>query len=95
MFLRSTQRFKDGKPHYYWSLVENRRCRGGRVVQQTVLYLGEINDSRKGQWIRAISVFDEDRGQMEQLKLFAEERGYADSIPRDVRNMEPLKQEPL
>jgi transposase len=40
-----------------------------------VLYLGEINDSEKEQWIRAIEVFDEDRGQAGQLKLFAAERG--------------------
>ena len=31
-----------------------------RVVQQTVLYLREINDSQREQWIRAIEVFDED-----------------------------------
>lgn len=74
MFLRHTKRWKDGKEHYYWSLVENRRCRGNRVVQHTVLYLGEINDSQKEQWIRAIEVFDEDRGQGDQLKLFAAER---------------------
>lgn len=74
MFLRHTKRWKDGKVHYYWSLVENRRCRGNKIVQHTVLYLGEINDSQKEQWIRAIEVFDEDRGQADQLKLFAAER---------------------
>ena len=74
MFLRSTTRWKDGKKHYYWSIVENRRCRGDRIVQQTVLYLGEINDSQQEQWIREIEVFDEEAGAMEQLKLFAAER---------------------
>lgn len=74
MFLRHTKRWKDGKVHYYWSLVENRRCRGNKIVQHTVLYLGEINDSQREQWIRAIEVFDEDRGQADQLKLFAAER---------------------
>src|SRR5215510_14463664 len=74
MFLRSTTRLKDGEKHYYWSIVENRRCRADRVVQQTVLYLGEINDSQREQWIRAIVVFDKDAGAMEQLKLFAAER---------------------
>jgi hypothetical protein len=74
MFLRSTKRWKNGKEHYYWSLVENRRCRGNRVLQHTVLYLGEINDSQKEQWIRAIEVFDEDRKAVDQLKLFAAER---------------------
>jgi len=41
MFLRSTKRFKDGKEHYYWSLVENRRGRGRQVLQHTVLYLAK------------------------------------------------------
>jgi hypothetical protein len=46
MFLRATFRRKDGKAHRYWSIVENRRVCGGRTVQQTVLYLGEINDAQ-------------------------------------------------
>ena len=45
MFLRSRTRRKDGKEHRYWSIVENRRCQGNRVVQRQVLYLGEINDN--------------------------------------------------
>src|ERR1700751_531872 len=85
MFLRSTSRFKDGKKHYYWSIVKNRRCRADCVVQQTVLYLGEINDSQKEQWIRAIEVFDEDRGEADQLKLFAAERPLPETAPDGVR----------
>ena len=42
MFLRSTTRKKDGKEHRYWSVVENRRVSGQRVIQRQVLYLGEI-----------------------------------------------------
>jgi hypothetical protein len=38
MFLKESTRFKDGKEHHYWSLVENRRVDGGRkVVQRHVL----------------------------------------------------------
>ncbi len=85
MFLRSTKRHKDGKEHYYWSLVENRRCKGGGVVQHTVLYLGEINDSQKEQWIRAIEVFDEDRGRAEQLKLFAAEDSLSNAATEGVQ----------
>ena len=33
-----------------------------------------FNDSQREQWIRAIEVFDEERGALEQLKLFAAER---------------------
>ena len=47
MFLRATTRKKDGKVHHYESVVENRRVKGGRVVQRHVLYLGEINDSQR------------------------------------------------
>ena len=85
MFLRSTKRRKDGKEHHYWSLVENRRCKGGRVVQHTVLYLGEINDSQKEQWIRAIEVFDEDHGGPDQLKLFCAERPLPGVAPDGVQ----------
>jgi hypothetical protein len=44
MYLRFARRIKDGKEHRYWSIVESKRCAGGRVVQRPVLYLGEIND---------------------------------------------------
>jgi hypothetical protein len=46
MFLRQTRRKKDGKTHSYWSVVENRRVEGARVVQRHVLYLGEISPSQ-------------------------------------------------
>jgi hypothetical protein len=32
MFLRSKSRQKNGKPHRYWSVVENKRVGGGRVM---------------------------------------------------------------
>lgn len=74
MFLRSNRRFKDGKEHRYWSIVENRRCAGGRVVQRQVLYLGEINDSQHAEWSRAIEAFDEDAQRYTQLSLFPSDR---------------------
>src|SRR3974377_363092 len=43
MFLRYKDRRKDGKQHRYWSVVENTRVAGGRVVQRHGLYLGETN----------------------------------------------------
>ena len=45
MFLKRSSRRKNGKEHHYWSLVENKRVSGGRVVQRHALYLGEINSS--------------------------------------------------
>lgn len=74
MYLKCNRRRKDGKEHRYWSIMENRRCAGGKVVQRPVLYLGEINDSQKAAWIRAIEVFDEDRGGQAQLALFSSDR---------------------
>ena len=73
MFLRHKIRRKDGKVHRAWSVVENRRAQGGRVVQRQVLYLGEINDSQRAAWSRAIEVFDEG-GQTTQIALFPEDR---------------------
>ena len=59
MFLRCKVRRKDGKQHRYWSVVENTRVAGGRVVQRHVLYLGEINDSQELAWRRSIEVLVE------------------------------------
>ncbi len=59
MFLRCKVRRKDGKQHRYWSVVENTRIAGGRVVQRHVLYLGEINDTQEAAWRRSIEVFED------------------------------------
>ena len=74
MYLRFARRRKDGKEHRYWSIVESRRCAGGRVVQRPVLYLGEINDSQHAAWCRLIEAFDEGSGRHRQLALFPAER---------------------
>lgn len=59
MFLKCSQRHKDGKVHRSWSVVESRRYGGGKIAQRHVLYLGEINDSQQCAWEKTISVFDE------------------------------------
>lgn len=74
MFLRATKRFKDGKEHRYWSIVENRRCRGKRIVQRQVLYLGEINDVQHQGWCKTIEVLEEGQRQAHQVALFPEDR---------------------
>lgn len=74
MFLRKTQRKKDGKTHEYWSVVENKRVAGGRVVQRHVLYLGEINSSQATVWRKAIEVLDDDAGHPRTMALFPEDR---------------------
>src|SRR5260370_16555201 len=71
MFLRSNRRFKDGKEHHYWNIVENRRCASGKVVQRQGLYLGEIGDRPHDGWSRAIEAFDEDAQRHTQLSPFS------------------------
>jgi transposase len=73
MFLRANKRFKDGKEHRYWSVVESRRVAGGGSVQKTLLYLGEINDNDRAAWTRAIETVDE-RDHTRQIHLFPEDR---------------------
>ena len=82
MFLRSKRRFKNGKWHRYFSVVENRRLAGDRVVQRQVLYLGEINDSQEAVWRKTLEVFDEQRKATCQMSLFPEDR----EIPLDAVN---------
>src|ERR1700752_2707075 len=74
MFLRFNRRFKDGKEHRYWNIVENRRCAGGKVMQRQVLYLGEINDGQQDAWCQLIEAFDEDAQRPRQLALFPSDR---------------------
>ncbi len=68
MFLRPHQRNKDGKQHRYWSLVETARTPDG-PRQRTLCYLGELNSSAQGRWLKTIEVFNE-QGDAIQLKLF-------------------------
>src|SRR6476660_6268329 len=74
MFLRKTPRKKDGKTHDYWSVVENRRVAGGRVVQRHVLYLGEINSSQELAWRRSIEVLEDGESAPRTYALFPEDR---------------------
>src|SRR5271167_1203038 len=74
MFLRSKIRRKDGKEHRSWSVVENRRVAGGRVVQRHVLYLGEINSTQELAWRRSIEVMEAGTVQPRTLSLFPEDR---------------------
>lgn len=73
MFLRCSKRKKNGKTHSYWSLVENRRVSGGRVVQHHVLYLGEINGAQERQWRKTIEVFTEGKEKPTTLSLFPDD----------------------
>ena len=80
MFLRSTNRKKDGKDHRYFSIVENRRLPGDKTVQRTVLYLGEINDQQQAAWRKTLEVFDEEEQRYTTMSLFPDDR----EIPSDA-----------
>ena len=83
MFLRANKRYKDGKVHRYWSLMESVRA-GRRVFQRQVLYLGELNDSQQAEWQHAVEAFDE-KGRARQLKLFPEDRAPANGDGQVVK----------
>jgi len=85
MFLRYTTRKKNGKEHRYYSLVENRRIAGGRVIQRPVLYLGEINDSQQEAWRKSIEIFEEGQIRPRTVALFPEDRIGAVADPDIVR----------
>ena len=81
MYLRFARRMKNGKEHRYWSILESKRCAGGKVVQRPVLYLGEINDSQYADWCRVIETLDADNQRYRQLALFPADR----SVPEHVK----------
>ena len=80
MFLRSTNRKKDGKDHRYFSIVENRRLPGGKTAQRMVLYLGEINDQQQAAWRKTLEVFDETEQRFTTMSLFPDDR----ELPADA-----------
>src|SRR6516225_7839346 len=80
MFLRTTNRRKDGKDHRYFSVVENRRLPGGKTAQRTVLYLGEINDQQQAAWRKTLDVFDEAEQRFTTMSLFPDDR----KVPADA-----------
>ncbi len=87
MFLRSTNRRKDGKDHRYFSVVENHRLPGGKTLQRTVLYLGEINDQQQAAWRRTLDVFIEDERRYATMSLFPDDR----ELPADALDSVQVK----
>jgi hypothetical protein len=72
-FLHCHHRFKNGKDHCYWSIVEKVRTARG-WVQLHILYLGEINDSQREAWTKVTDVFDPAREQTRPLALYPADR---------------------
>jgi len=78
MYLRYTTLKKDGKVHRYWRLVRSVRL-GGRVIQQTVAQLGEL-DARGRFQARALA--RQLIGEPEQAGLFADGKHHL-TVPVD------------
>lgn len=74
LFLKCHPRVKDGKDHRYWSICENRRTQEGQRFQRQVIYLGEINDQQRANWIKQIEVFDAAAAAYTTMALFPEDR---------------------
>jgi transposase len=87
MHLKTHRRKKDGKEHRYFSVVENRRLRSGKMAQRRVLYLGEINDSQQAAWRKTLEVFVESEQRFTELSLFPEDR----DLPNDAVNSIQIK----
>jgi len=83
MFLKAHERRKDGKRHVYYSLTESLRVSRQRVVQRTVLHLGELNTTQIERWQRTIEAVHED-GQRQQMRLFTDREGQAPVRDQDV-----------
>ena len=84
MYLKCHKRFKNGKQHRYWSIVESVRTRRG-VIKRQLLYLGEINDSQRAAWCSALDVFDEADNSPRQMTLFPDDRTPPADIPNPVQ----------
>jgi transposase len=74
IFLRGHERRKNGKTNIYWSLVENRRCAGGRVVQRHVLYLGKLTPAQEASWQKTAEAFGQEPPPGPSLPGLATER---------------------
>jgi transposase len=83
MFLKAHERCKDGKRHVYYSLTESLRVSRKRVVQRTVLHLGELNTTQVERWQRTIEAVHED-GQRRQMRLFTDREGQVPVAAEDV-----------
>ena len=83
MFLKAHERYKDGKRHVYYSLTESLRVSRKRVVQRTVMHLGELNTTQIERWQRTIEAVHED-GKRKQLRLFTDREGQVPEAAEDV-----------
>jgi len=83
MYLRHTTVRKDGKEHRYWRLVRSVR-RDGKVVQETVAHLGELDAQGKA---NARDLADRLMGRGRQRELFEEHERTREGVSVDLSNV--------
>jgi hypothetical protein len=73
-------------------MVEDQRLPGGKTVQRTVLYLGEIHDQQQAARRRTLDVFIEDEERYAMMSLFPDDRELptdaVDSVAVKLRGLE-------
>ena len=69
LFLRKNERFKNGKDHVYWNIVESKRTSAGKVFQRQVCYLGELSEAQRVAWQGVIDQVDPVAPQTAELPL--------------------------
>jgi transposase len=82
MFLRCTTRRKNGKEHRYWSIVENKRCAGHKIVQRHVLYLGQLDDQQFANWETSLQICNHAEAPARTAELFPTASPLADEPSR-------------
>jgi transposase len=83
MYLRHTTVRKDGKEHRYWRLVRSVR-RDGKVVQETVAHLGELDAQGKA---NARDLADRLMGRGRQSDLFEEHERTREGVSVDLSSV--------
>ncbi len=86
MHLRCHHRWKNGKDHVYYNVVETHRGMDGKPVQRQLLYLGEINAVQEAAWRRSLAVFDTQSGESQTMSLFADVAGVAETVSPELLN---------
>ena len=76
MYLRHSVRRKNGKTHTYWRLVRSVR-RDGRIVQETVAQLGELDAEGRAQ---AKALARQIMGRGDQRELFEESAAHNETV---------------
>lgn len=83
MYLRTHNRFKNGKDHIYWTLCETIRTKSG-PRQKIICHLGELNGNLEKRWRKTIKVYNSE-GKERQLSLFPQDAPIDENDPDVIK----------